>query len=101
MSGAAHTPGPWAAEPLTGRGAWIKGTDGGRAAMSCGQGAHSGEAEANGAANAAFIVRACNAHDAAYEALVLAVGTLIDVAPHAQGVIQQGQAAIAKMEGRT
>lgn len=40
-----HTPGPWAAEPMTGRGAWIKAENGTWTALSCGD--TDLEAEAN------------------------------------------------------
>jgi hypothetical protein len=50
--GAKHTPGPWVAEPQVGKGAWVKGSDGQWAALSC------GTDDANGAANARLIASA-------------------------------------------
>jgi len=50
--GAKHTPGPWVAEPQIGKGAWVKGSDGQWAALSC------GTDDANGAANARLIASA-------------------------------------------
>ena len=49
---AKFTPGPWEADPLTGRGAWIKGPKGKRAALTC------GETNEEAAANACLIAAA-------------------------------------------
>jgi hypothetical protein len=45
MGKSKHTPGPWIAEPMVGRGAWVKGSNGTWAALSCGD--SDLEAEAN------------------------------------------------------
>jgi len=50
--GEKHTPGPWVAEPQVGKGAWVTGSDGQWAALSC------GTDDANGAANARLIASA-------------------------------------------
>ncbi|MGO4337836.1 hypothetical protein AB4037_23245 [Labrys sp. KB_33_2] len=51
-----HTPTPWEAEPEAGRGAWIKGTSGEWAALSC------GDTDESARANAALIVAAVNTY---------------------------------------
>jgi hypothetical protein len=52
------TPGPWEAEPQTGRGAWIKGSDGEWAALSC------GDTDERGRANAHLIAAAPDLYEA-------------------------------------
>lgn len=72
MSGreAVHTATPWEAEPNGGRGGWIRGRSGEWSALAC------GDDNTTAQANASFIVRAVNSHDALVEALKLAQAVL-------------------------
>lgn len=97
MSGARFTPGPWMAEPMTGRGAWVKGESGEWAALSC------GNTDAIAEANARLIAAAPDM----YEALIAALPYIeseLDNAAYKRGavakVVAQMNAIIAKAEGR-
>lgn len=70
--GGVHTPTPWEAEPSAARGAWIKGADGEWVALSC------GDTDERAVANAEFIARAVNAHDA----LVAACEAALEASEH-------------------
>lgn len=90
MAMSKRTPGPWQAEPMTGRGAWIKGENGNWAALSC------GETDLEAEANARLI--------AAAPELLAALKSMVErVGP--RWFLEQNWAepldAIAKAEGRS
>lgn len=56
-----HTPGPWVAEPVGGKGSWVKGSTGEWAALACGDTSESAEANARLIAAAPDMLEALNA----------------------------------------
>lgn len=87
MAATAHTPGPWNAEPMTGRGAWVKGSSGEWAALSC------GDTDATAEANARLIA-------AAPDLLAALKKIVFDWDGEPEDMIE-AQEAIAKAEGRS
>lgn len=112
MTTNAHTPTPWSAEFSGGRGAWIKGANSEWSALAC------GDTDDSANHNAAFIVRAVNAHEelvAALKQIASQGGNLSDAAIQSVGGVNDGRqraimylnsrdlalAALAKLEAAT
>lgn len=106
----AHTPTPWVRDPRSGRTTMVYSDDAtGSAIADCAPSmVHRSQAECE--ANAAFIVRACNAHDELVEALSALLS--LHGTPHqdewlnpqafkfAQDVTDKARAALSKATGR-
>lgn len=97
---AAFTPGPWrvmfARDDNTTYPQWMSRAERPYTPV-LNSGAFSHPASATAVANAHLIT----ASPELYEVLILAVGLLIEHAPHEQETIQRAQLALAKAEGRT
>jgi hypothetical protein len=99
MSESKHTPGPWNAEPMTGRGAWVKGSSGEWAALSCGDTDTTAEANARLIAAAPELLEALNKIISRHSELVCSGDCgFWDVEDEEK--MKLARSAIAKAEGR-
>jgi len=97
LEGAAHTPGPWIAEPGGGRGAWIKGQTGEWSALACGDTDETAAANARLIEAAPDLLAACQAVNR--YALVILSAVDFDQRSHITEVsdaMRQARAAITK-----
>lgn len=89
------TPGPWTAEPMVGRGAWVKGATGEWAALSC------GDTNERAQANASLIAAAPELYDA-LKAITDCYGVGQPPEKFLKNVhdfMMEGRAALAKARG--